>query len=499
MLRELMQEIRDLRGELSKTRTEIADCRREILDFKAELHSCSAHLTALEERVSTLETSCELCIKLEDRDVVFAERMGLSRRNRAAEDVAASPRPRTTVVRLARRHAACSDISMLGEPRRFFVNERLTRLKRQLLALAWHVKRHHAPSGNMFGREMERMTQRMTASRPNLMTYSAIRGGSLHKERPCRSHITFNPEETVKALKLKIEVEKGKDYAAGSQRLIYAGKILLDENKISSYNMDEKKFIVIMVTKSKPSEIQASSTSTAEAGESASVEVGDNKVKNIPEETPKPSTPAETERTPEPIAPVISGELDFEATVQSIMDMGYNRQQVEQALRASFNNRERAVEYLITGIPEELLLDQVGEEISDEDPLAFLRDQPQFQQMRAVIQQNPNLLNTVLQQIGQTNPALLQVISQHQQAFVRMLNEPANPTSGSIAAEENVSENQLPPQPQNIIQVSPQDKEAIERLKALGFPEHMVIQAYFACEKNENLAANFLLSQNYDD
>ncbi|XP_073944037.1 UV excision repair protein Rad23 [Choristoneura fumiferana] len=309
--------------------------------------------------------------------------------------------------------------------------------------------------------------------------------------------IDIDPEETVKALKLKIEVEKGKDYAADQQRLIYAGKILLDHNKLTNYNIDEKKFIVIMVTKPKASEVQASSTSAPEAGESASTESGDGKDKAATEEPPKPAPAAEPEHAAE--VPAAATEPDFEATVTSIMDMGYNRQQVEQALRASFNNRERAVEYLITGIPEELLQEQDVEEGSDEDPLAFLRDQPQFQQMRAVIQQNPNLLNAVLQQIGQTNPALLQAISQHQQAFVRMLNEPVNPSSGASAAAEESADVPVAQPPHDIIPVSAQDKEAIERLKALGFPEDMVIQAYFACEKNENLAANFLLSQNFDD
>lgn len=222
----------------------------------------------------------------------------------------------------------------------------------------------------------------------------------------------------------------------------------------------------------------------------------------------------------------------YENLVTEIMSMGYEREQVIAALQASYNNPDRAVEYLLMGIP--IVSEQPPQEMvrpapvsnptpvsnpasvsnptppapqrpqpppaaagaeprsapASGNPLEFLRNQPQFQQMRQIIQDNPALLPALLQQLGRDNPQLLQQITQHQERFVQMLNEPH--------AEEGAAEAQSVPQT-NYIQVTPQEKEAIERLKALGFPEGLVIQAYFACEKNENLAANFLLQQNFDD
>jgi UBA/TS-N domain len=53
--------------------------------------------------------------------------------------------------------------------------------------------------------------------------------------------------------------------------------------------------------------------------------------------------------------------------------------------------------------------------------------------------------------------------------------------------------------PPGTIRVSQQEMEAIDRLTSLGFPKHKAAEAYFACDKNEEFAANFLFESGGDD
>ena len=53
--------------------------------------------------------------------------------------------------------------------------------------------------------------------------------------------------------------------------------------------------------------------------------------------------------------------------------------------------------------------------------------------------------------------------------------------------------------PPGSIQVTPQEMEAIDRLASLGFPKARCAEAYFACDKNEEMAANFLFEAGMED
>lgn len=95
----------------------------------------------------------KLGVSLNEQDLVSAVRMG---RFPGSESVQ-SPRPRLIVVRLARRAArdqllqaarvrrgaTTEGVDIPGPPRRFYINERLTRLNRQLFQKARELKDHH--------------------------------------------------------------------------------------------------------------------------------------------------------------------------------------------------------------------------------------------------------------------------------------------------------------------------------------------------------------------
>lgn len=338
---------------------------------------------------------------------------------------------------------------------------------------------------------------------------------------------------TVSDLKNKLESEKGEDaYPKSAVKLIYAGKILNDDQPLSEYKIDEKGFVVVMVTKPKPAPAPAPSppVSTPQptpvaATDSSSRSTDDTKSESTdatPTTAEEPaSTPTEAVSTSDPQSCTQQAESTlvtgaaYETMVIELCSLGFERDQVVRALQASFNNPDRAAEYLMTGIPDLPAEPQAPTEHSEsqgegegeaaptsagESGIEFLRNQPQFRELRRLVQQNPQTLPQLLQQIGQDNPDLLQLISQHQEEFIAMLNSPNEP--GDAAPRVGAPSAQGRPgqeRPEMVLNVTAQEKEAIERLKDLGFTEALVVQAYFACDKNEQLAANFLLNTRDDD
>lgn len=183
--------------------------------------------------------------------------------------------------------------------------------------------------------------------------------------------------------------------------------------------------------------------------------------------------------------------------------MGFARAEIDRAMRAAYFNPDRAVDYLLNGIPENVQAEQrqaaaaranpdggaggegqgagTGAQPTSPTPatggtaattttdepvnlfeaaaqaggrggatggagtgagagagarasagaglagaptnLDFLRNSAQFQQLRQLVQQQPAMLEPVLQQVAEGNPQLAQMIGQNQEQFLQLLSE----------------------------------------------------------------------------
>lgn len=96
--------------------------------------------------------------------------------------------------------------------------------------------------------------------------------------------------------------------------------------------------------------------------------------------------------------------------------------------------------------------------------LDFLRNNPQFQQLRQVVQNQPQMLEPILQQVGAGNPQLAQLIGSNPDQFLQLLSE-------------DVDEDAPMPPGAQAISVTEEEREAIERvgLKFYHFSNTLLI------------------------
>lgn len=305
---------------------------------------------------------------------------------------------------------------------------------------------------------------------------------------------------------------------------LFLGKILVNEKTVESCGIKEGDFLVLMIS----STISATKPKETVTAGSATVS-GTSATATSTSTTAAVSTAVTPPSEQASVAPRTSPSIAVnEEAVNSICEMGFPKEEVIRALKASFNNPDRAVEYLTNGIPDgavdaadeddlEVGAGSAGgaggeEFVGDlsENPLANLLKSPQFMQFRMVVQQEPRLLGPLLEQIAQNNPDVLEMIKENQEAFMQIIQTPLTEAEMQVVAQsvdsdgegegaEGDEEGNEGVDPTSVIQVTEEEQAAIERLMALGFDRPRVIEAYFACDKNETIAANFLFEHMNDD
>lgn len=286
------------------------------------------------------------------------------------------------------------------------------------------------------------------------------------------SKFVIECESSQTVLEVKGIIESShSDLPASNMKLIHSGKVLKDDTTIESCGIKQNDFLVVMVTKAKktpakapkpaPAAVEAKEEAKAPASSASTKTSSDAETRASESETSSSPTDAATSTsTPTTKSDETANnvpELPTEV-VNSLTGMGFPEAEVRHCLRAANGNPDIAVEFLTNGIPPGM---QPGEQqmgvsstsstsASSGGTLAGLRNHPQFNDLRRLVQSNPAMLQRVLTQIGQQQPELLTEINANQEAFLQMMNEPiaeasassseSSPNSGSASQSSSSSD-----------------------------------------------------------
>jgi UV excision repair protein RAD23 len=105
-----------------------------------------------------------------------------------------------------------------------------------------------------------------------------------------------------------------------------------------------------------------------------------------------------------------------------------------------------AVEFLTQGIPPP---PPPPPSSSTQQPLMGLRNHPQFNELKRLVQTNPAMLQQVLTLIGQQQPELLREINANQAAFLELMNEPIVAAPSATSTTSTTPSSNAPTDPED--------------------------------------------------
>jgi UV excision repair protein RAD23 len=286
------------------------------------------------------------------------------------------------------------------------------------------------------------------------------------------------PSEKSTVKELKEEIEKKYTFDSNVIKLLHNGKVLENQYPLEKYEIKEGNVIIMMNTKPKQQP-------------------------QAPKVEEKPKTEAPKVNEQEDIQPPQINQENqtskFTEQINSLVEMGYEKEKVEKAVKAANGDVNLAVEFLTSGnIPEmppnlNLNLNNNNSGSSSGSSLP-----PGLRLNASIIKiaclSDPNKIVTFLNEIKQKEPQLLNDIKQHEEEFKNYIMSPVNQVD--IETFKSIRDRERRPQ----IKLTKEEGEAIERIMKIGdFSKEDVIQAYFACDKNEELTANYLFEQKLRD
>ena len=302
---------------------------------------------------------------------------------------------------------------------------------------------------------------------------------------------------TVK--ELKNEIEKVHGFDATLIKLLFSGAVLDDTRTLASYQIKEESVLIMMNNKLKPKNVPK--------------EEPQQQVQQQPSQQVQQQQPSQQQQQqpPQPQQP----KPDYTEQITNLVEMGFIKEEATAAITAAKGNITLAVEFLSTGIPANLPLDDaIPSNTANNSGGATAPPRTQLQQIasfvKVICSQNPAALQQVLMALQANAPELMNLIKDNEEEFKNLLSEPLNETDimtfnamrsglGDVGfGGSGLTQQQGVPQRRNQIVLTKEEFEAVKRLKEMGFDEMEAVQAYIACDKNEELAANFLFDMKFE-